>query len=159
MLPACIVRRASESAPQGVLMCRGASTVESNTTWARTARGLWSPFYHAGDVAAAMRLPGLSTQGLTLLADTGVVGGTRYTSVLPGTGPFPKPTFVEIANVPPGSECVGSHPHAQIDTYFSATDPKQGAGGMYYCDAAQVRGDDPVAQDAPTGHTTDGGQG
>jgi hypothetical protein len=159
MLPACIVRRASESSPQGLLLCRGNSTVEANTTWARTARALWAPAYLQTDVAAAMRLPGLSATGLTFLAETGQVGGTRYTNVLPGAGPFPKETFVEIAPVPPGSECVGNHPHAKVDTYFSAIDGKQGAGGIYYCDAAQVRGDDPVARDAPSGHTTDGGQG
>lgn len=130
MLPACIVRRADATQPQGAVLCRGATTLEANTTWARAARALYAPTY--ADPAPAMRLPGLTTQGLTTLVDAAEVAATGYAPVVPGAGPFAPATVVSISPIPAHSiDCVGPNPRVKVDTYFGATDPKQGAGVLY----------------------------
>ena len=130
MLPACIVRRADATQPQGAVLCRGATTLEANTTWARAARAFYAPTY--ADPAPAMRLPGLTAQGLTTLVDTAEIAATGYTAVVPGAGPFAPATVVSISPIPAHSiDCVGPNPRVKVDTYFGATDPKQNAGVLY----------------------------
>jgi hypothetical protein len=107
MQPACIVASAAG------LLCRGANTVEANTTYARTAQALYGPGY--GLAPTAMRIAGIGRAGLRVLPDDAPVSATAYFPVTVGPGPYAVAPAVR-ASATTGTACPAA-------AYHDATDP------------------------------------
>ena len=116
MQPACIVATGGGSS----LLCRGANTVEANTTYARTAQALYGPGY--GLAPTAMRVVGLSRAGLRVLPDDAPVSANTYLPVTVGPGPYV---------VAPAVHAAAKGNAACMATYRDATDPANQSGVVY----------------------------
>jgi hypothetical protein len=159
MLPACIVQKAQGSTLQGPLLCRGATTLEANTSYARAAEALYGPDYTSVD--PAMLLPDLGKRGLRVHPESRDIGGSTYRVVT--TGPNPQgtdePVTVQSLTPEDGGQCIGRSVSSVVPIFFDPTDPKQGQGGAVYClpdnvhpsHTPSIRQVDPVGQATATG--------
>ncbi len=160
MLPACVVQRSDGKTPQGPLLCRGASTLEANTSYARAAEALYGPTY-SGSLAPAMLMPGIDRLGLQVLGETARIGGSTYREVVLGSAPEgrDKPVTVRAPGPNDATQCLGTRVTDKVPSYFDATDPKQGHGGAVYCLPANIRAapHTPAKQVEPDGASTAAG--
>lgn len=140
MLPACVARRADGATPQGPLLCRGATTLEANTSYARAAEALYGPAY-SGGLAAAMVMPTLGATGIQTLGDDHPITATQYRQVTLGPDPAGTDDPVELRALGPhdAQACMGARVTDKVPVYFDATDPRQGQGGAVYCLPQNVR--------------------
>jgi hypothetical protein len=136
MLPACIVLKARGTDRQGPLLCRGLTTAEANTTYARAAEAAYGPAY--ASLAPAMTLD--LTNGLQTRPETEDIRTATYRQVVAGVNPkgADKPVTVQALTSRDAGTCMGTKVTDLVPIYFDATDPKQGQGGAVYCLPANV---------------------
>lgn len=154
MLPACIVRKADSAGAQGPLLCRGSTTLEANTSYARSAEAAYGPAYQS--VEPAMVLADLAKQGIQVLPDTVGIGGSTYCPVVLGPNPPDSKTKLVVGRPGPHDvqQCIGATSTDKVPTYFDATDPKQGKGGAVYCLPGDIRPASSPTMVEPDGQAT-----